>query len=163
MRLMQFSHTYRQLARLLLCLVALSIAVMPTALSETLMLPDFLTTVSEEAFSGANADTLVIPEHVSQLEPRAFADCPNLKEVYIFATDFEYSADIFENCPRLETILVYSDALRDGQPFTGCGDVRIVHPEDPVEPEPVEEPEDALNPIIETVIGYAESQEWIEW
>ena len=75
-----FKSIRQVIARCLLCLTALSIA-LPSSIAETLMLPDFLTTVGSEAFAGASADTLVIPERVMRLDSRAFADCPNLKEV----------------------------------------------------------------------------------
>lgn len=64
----------------------------------TLYLPASLTTVSDEAFVGASAGEVVIPEGCVSIGSRAFADCPNLYAVTIPASVTEISEDAFEGC-----------------------------------------------------------------
>ena len=45
---------------------------------DTLVLPDMLTTIEAEAFEGIKAECVIIPENVTSIGSRAFADSPNL-------------------------------------------------------------------------------------
>ncbi len=47
------------------------------------VLPASLTTIGEEAFAGGAFTYARIPEGTTRIEGRAFADCPNLRHVYI--------------------------------------------------------------------------------
>ena len=47
------------------------------------VMPDFLTDVEEEAFAGCAFTFVKLSENTAHVGPRAFADCPNLKYIYI--------------------------------------------------------------------------------
>ena len=51
-----------------------------------LILPAFLTNIGEEAFAGGAFTYAHIPDGTTRIERRAFADCPNLKDVDIPAS-----------------------------------------------------------------------------
>ena len=69
-------------------------------------LPSQLQVIEEEAFAGAAADVVVIPKTCTAIRARAFADCPNLKTVYVPA-----------------------GASVDESAFEGCGNVCVVREE----------------------------------
>ena len=48
---------------------------------EGFKLPAALVTIEEEAFAGIPATSVEITENVQSIGPRAFADCPNLREL----------------------------------------------------------------------------------
>ena len=49
----------------------------------TLELPDGLKTIGRSAFAGTGIEKLHIPEHVKELSPSAFADCKDLRAVWV--------------------------------------------------------------------------------
>ena len=79
------------------------------ALHNTIPDPDFilpasLTVIEPEAFAGGAFVYVVVPEQVSAIGSRAFADCPNLRYVEIQGSATEIAPDAFENVSDL-TIL----------------------------------------------------------
>lgn len=71
-----------------------------------LTLPDNLTEIGDAAFEGGNFVTVVIPEGCVSIGSRAFADCMNLRYVYIsMNTDVADSA--FEGCEGVT--FIYTD------------------------------------------------------
>ena len=84
---------------LLLLAILLSLApVSAFAMEQTIYLPASTETVEEEAFAGNGAIASVfIPENVSRIDKRAFADCTSLSEVIINRTgEIEIAEDAFE-------------------------------------------------------------------
>ncbi|MBQ8162282.1 MAG: leucine-rich repeat domain-containing protein, partial [Clostridia bacterium] len=61
-----------------------------------LVLPKGLSTIEEEAFEGIAAEQVQIPQGVTRIESRAFAACPNLREVKVPASVTYIADDAFE-------------------------------------------------------------------
>ena len=61
-------------------------------------LPAFLTLIEEEAFTGISAETVEVSESVVAIGPRAFADCPNLRQITIPATVEKVDDSALEGC-----------------------------------------------------------------
>ena len=70
-------------------------------LEEGLILPSSLTTVGEEAFEGAAFKYAVLPEGAESIEKRAFADCGNLRDIYIPESTVKIAEDAFEGVSGL--------------------------------------------------------------
>lgn len=68
----------------------------------TLDVPEFpaqLTTIGDGAFEGALFGAVIIPDTVTSIGSRAFADCPNLVYVYIPSGVTSVALDAFAGCP----------------------------------------------------------------
>lgn len=65
---------------------------------KTMFLPDGLTSIYEEAFSGTSCDAVIIPDGCSSIGKRAFADCKHLLYVYLPASVTSIASDAFEGC-----------------------------------------------------------------
>ena len=52
-----------------------------SAASTVLRLPAGLTELEAEALAGTAAEKIIVPQGVTRIGDRAFADCPNLKEL----------------------------------------------------------------------------------
>ena len=63
-------------------------------------MPDFLTDIEEEAFAGCAFTFVKLSENTATVGPRAFADCPNLKYIYIPA-ETTVDPTAFENVEGL--------------------------------------------------------------
>ena len=64
------------------------------------VMPDFLTEIEEEAFAGCAFTFVKLSENTAVVGPRAFADCPNLKYIYIPA-ETTVDPTAFENVEGL--------------------------------------------------------------
>ena len=70
-----------KLGKLTLCVFLLLMCLGATAMAATLTLPSSLKVIEEEAFCGdSSLDTVIVPEGVTEIGPRAFADS-SLKEI----------------------------------------------------------------------------------
>ena len=70
----------------------------------TLTMPTFpasLTTIEDEAFEGTSFQAIVIPDTVTAIGSRAFANCRNLVYVYIPASVTSIAPDAFADCPNV--------------------------------------------------------------
>ena len=72
-----------------------------------LVLPLNITTLGEEAFSGAIFEAVIIPEGCEKIEGRAFAECKQLKYVRIPQSVNAIAQDAFDGC--LAVILDYGE------------------------------------------------------
>ena len=72
--------------------------------SPDFILPASLTTIEDEAFAGGAFRYVQLPEGVSVIRSRAFADCPNLTYIYIPEATGTIARDAFEGVTGL-TIL----------------------------------------------------------
>ncbi len=71
---------------------------------KTLSLPQSVTCIGEEAFSGTLINRLSIPKTVRRIEKHAFAYCPMLEDADMPA-ELEYVADdVFEGCKKLASV-----------------------------------------------------------
>ena len=64
-----------------------------------LKLPSYLLVIETEAFSGLNCDAVIVPEGCETIQSKAFAECKNLKYVFIPKTVINIAEDAFINCP----------------------------------------------------------------
>ncbi|MBR4501845.1 MAG: leucine-rich repeat protein [Clostridia bacterium] len=74
----------------------------------TFVLPDFLTSIEEEAFCGFTAEVVLIPGRVTDIGARAFADAPALRQIYIPSNVTSIAGNAFEN----DNVMIF------GQPGT---------------------------------------------
>jgi len=63
------------------------------------VLPAFLTEIEEEAFSGGAFTCVLIPETVTSISSKAFADCPNLTRIVFVNGNLDVAADFVSGCP----------------------------------------------------------------
>ena len=74
-------------------------------------IPNSITTIGEAAFEKRNFTTLSIPNSVTTIEDGAFARCSELTSVYI-GTGLENIGEyIFDECNKLKTVEINSNAL----------------------------------------------------
>lgn len=71
-----------------------------TAVS-TIVLPAGTKVVEEEAFEGVSAAVIKLPDGLTTIRKRAFANCPGLQEVYIPRTVSTIEEDVFQNSPEV--------------------------------------------------------------
>ena len=68
----------------------------------TLELPDSLTEIGAEAFTGVAAEVVIIPASCTSIGSRAFADCKNLKYIVLpLGADITPANDAFEGCTAI--------------------------------------------------------------
>ena len=80
--------------------------------SPDFILPDSLTTIETEAFEGGAFRYVQLPEGVTSIGSRAFADCPSLRHIYIPEATTGIAADAFEGVNGL-TILGHSGSYAE--------------------------------------------------
>ena len=68
---------------------------------QLLRLPSALTTIEDEAFSGAAFEAAIVPNGCTAIGSRAFANCPNLVYVRIPASVTSIADDAFEGCGQV--------------------------------------------------------------
>lgn len=77
-------------------------------ISDELTLPEGLLALEEEAFSGtSDIQTARLPQSLTLVGSRAFADCEALLSVYFASADAEIASDAFEGC---ENLTIYAPA-----------------------------------------------------
>ena len=64
-----------------------------------LVLPAGLTEIEEEAFAGCTAEVIYLPDTIQVIGKRAFADCPNLRQILICSGTVSIADDAFAGCP----------------------------------------------------------------
>lgn len=64
------------------------------------VLPDQVTVIEKEAFAGITVETVCLHYYVKSIGSRAFADCPNLKGIFIYNNTY-IADDAFENDKNL--------------------------------------------------------------
>ena len=69
-------------------------------------IPESVTKIGDEAFSGTGLKELVIPENVNEIGLSAFAFCEDLEQVTLPASLTEIGTEMFYGCKNLETIIV---------------------------------------------------------
>ena len=70
----------------------------------TLILPEALTRIEEEAFSDTNCQALVLSENCESIGSRAFANCRQLVCVLVSSEDVEIAEDAFEGCGDVSVV-----------------------------------------------------------
>ena len=71
---------------------------------DLLELPSLTSVIEEEAFSGCAAEYILIPEDITQIGTRAFADCAQLEVIEFCANSAEIAADAFANCTEMTIV-----------------------------------------------------------
>ena len=77
-----------------------------------LVLPTSLTTIESEAFAGGAFTYVKLPESATAIQSRAFADCPNLRYIYIPEATIIIAKDAFSGTSGL-TILGARDSYAE--------------------------------------------------
>lgn len=92
---------------------------------EGLVLPAFLTLIEESAFEGIDAQRVYISENVVSIEKRAFADCKDLREIFIPATVQSIDDTALAGCVN---VTVYGTAGSEAQRFAIAAGFDFVDP-----------------------------------
>lgn len=69
-----------------------------------LLMPAALTKIGDNAFAGTSAEWIKLSDQVVEIGDRAFADCPNLEEIYIPESTYRISNSAFEGIQKELTI-----------------------------------------------------------
>ena len=77
------------------------------------ILPSGLKAIGEEAFKGIKASYIYIPDYVT-VGKRAFAECPNLRCIYLCTSAEQLAGDAFDGCSNLTVILGHPIYNEDG-------------------------------------------------
>ena len=85
------------------------IIILPDDEVDTLILPEMLSDIGEEAFMGIKAEKVILPENIRTVGSRAFADSENLKTVVLGNPDVVIADDAFEGCGEIEKAVGFSD------------------------------------------------------
>ena len=89
---------------LTICLAAVLFGLAPGAAralnagEAALVLPAALTEIGEEAFSGSPAESVWLPDGVTAIGERAFAECENLRAIRIPASVVSIADSAFDGC-----------------------------------------------------------------
>ena len=84
-----------------------------------LVLPSGLTEIDEEAFCGSSAVNVIIPESCTKIGKRAFAECKQLKRIWIPKNAIQIADDAFEDSTDVmlyvfENSVAHQYALENG-------------------------------------------------
>ncbi len=71
---------------------------------KSMILPEFLTLIEESAFEGIAAGNVEVTENVVAIEARAFADCKNLRGIYIPASVLQIDDHAFDGCENVTVV-----------------------------------------------------------
>lgn len=105
------------------------------------VIPDNVTVLGEDAFKGANIDTVTFSPNIKEIPSRAFA-YSNIKEVVIPSTIKKVSEYAFLNCTKLDKITVEEGVEKiDSKAFMNC---YTIHKENIHIPESVKVASDAF-------------------
>ena len=74
-------------------------------LTPTFTLPPEITEVSIEAFAGIGAKVVFIPDDVTVIRSKAFANCTYLRQIRIPESVTSIADDAFSGCPS--TLVIY--------------------------------------------------------
>jgi hypothetical protein len=66
-----------------------------------LNLPSGLEIIGEEAFAGIVSEAVIIPDNCREIGPNAFADCANLRYVYIPKSVIRIADNAFDGCAKV--------------------------------------------------------------
>ena len=73
--------------------------------NQILTLPTMLKKIDKEAFAGVTAEVIVVPEGVTEIGSRAFADCPNLRRViFLGGLPDNIAGDYLEGSEKAEIV-----------------------------------------------------------
>ena len=76
---------------------------------QTLELPESLTMVEAEAFSGSSIEAVIIPENCRYIGSKAFANCPSLKYVMLKSDSVQIESDAFKESDGVMVVRMEED------------------------------------------------------
>ena len=94
----------------------------------TLSLPESLSIIEEEAFSGITAQFIFVPSSCVEIHSRAFANCSNLQRIYLSGATESIALDAFEGCTK---VTVYAPAGSTAIKVAKYNDIPYVETETP--------------------------------
>lgn len=97
--------------------------------SETeISIPDGIKSIASEAFSGEDVEKAVVPDGVTELGERAFADCVSLTSLSLPDSLVTIGKSAFENCSALAEIRLPAGVKRIGdRAFADCKSLATVN------------------------------------
>lgn len=79
-----------------------------------------LTTIGKKAFSGSGLTEVIIPNSVTNIEEYAFQFCSELTTVKLSNSITTLNVGIFQNCTKLNKVILSESATSIDGSFTGC-------------------------------------------
>ena len=101
---------------------------------EGFKLPAALVTIEEEAFAGIPATSVEITENVQSIGPRAFADCPNLRELVIPASVKTIDDTALAGCTG---VTIYGQKNSEAERFANANGFSFEFPTGDIETDPI--------------------------
>lgn len=92
---------------------------------------DGITTIANDAFKGANIQTLVLDESVTEVGEHAFA-FSKVKTVKILSKQVHFQYEVFADCTNLETVEIKGDVIgtpgnwKEGSIFARCNNLKDI-------------------------------------
>lgn len=100
----------------------------------SIVLPDTIETIGENAFRGSSLTEITIPQGVSTIGAGAFSGCENLTQVKIPATVTEIPEGAFRGCSSLSSVTIAEGVTEIGaSAFDGCSSLTQVTLPDTIE------------------------------
>ena len=91
--------------------------------SNTLSLPVALKVIETEAFEGISASVVIIPEGITSIGSKAFAECTKLERVYIPASVSNIGTDVFIQSPY---VVIYGYSGSKAETYAIQNDIQFV-------------------------------------
>lgn len=97
----------------------------PEKIDESYVIPDYVETIRDGAFQGSeHLERVTISKNIHHIGSRAFSDSSNLAEIVWDTPEATGGSYVFENCPKLKTVIT-DDAQKllnykhdnEGSPF----------------------------------------------
>ncbi len=92
---------------------------------KTLVIPDTVTTIEPKAFEGSNLEVIVIPSSVTEIGDRAFDKCVYLRDVTIENPDAKIGKFVFSGCYNIRRVKLPVAAF-DGRWFTSVEQATVI-------------------------------------
>ena len=97
--------------------------VLENSSTNTITLPSAVKEIEEEAFAGISASVVKIPDGLTTIGQKAFANLPNLREIYIPASVTQIEENVFQNSPQ---VVVYGYPGSKAEEYARQNDIQFV-------------------------------------